>query len=158
MALQITNGNQGAITSPNGSGFYTTVWVNCRNGFTDADHVTGKSHRTEAGAWRWARKQIGLPAAPLPPKATAAEAAMDRDLAEAATLLPPGLTIDRCRHESVTATSLWIFDADGKQIASISRHLSDWKANRMERGMPTSQRFTPTLAAAIAHLTEERRP
>lgn len=81
---------------------------------------------------------------------------MDRDLAEAAGLLArAGLRVDRCRHESVEATALWVFDGV-KQIGSVSRVCPDWywKANRMHRGMPTSQRYFPYLHEAIAHITD----
>ena len=47
---------------------------------------------------------------------------MNSDLADAATYLSvTNLRVDRCRHESVTETSLWFFDKDGRRIAAASR-------------------------------------
>ncbi len=81
---------------------------------------------------------------------------MDRDMAEATALLAgTGLRVDRCRHEAVDKTALWIFD--GKEhVGSVARVARDWywKANRMHRGMPTSERFFPNLAEAIPHITD----
>ena len=159
MRNQIKNGNRGAIVSHNGDAFFTTIYVNCRVTFDGATAIRSKSHPTEAKALRWARKQIDLPepatrANPsTPPVVSETDAAMDRDMAEAAALLPVGLTIDRCRHESVTETALWIFGPEGKQIGSVSFHREGWKANRMANGMPTSQRFEQTLSLAVTHVT-----
>lgn len=51
---------------------------------------------------------------------------MDSDLVMAQSYLScTRLTVDRCRHESVTETSLWIFDGSDKygrrQIGSVTR-------------------------------------
>ena len=159
MRTQIKNGNHGAIVSHNGDAFFTMIFVNCRVTFEGATVIRSKSHPTKAKALTWARKQIDLPEpaaranAPVRAAPTEAEAAMDRDMAEAAALLPTGLTIERCRHESVTETALWIFGPEGKQIGSVSFHREGWKANRMMNGVPTSQRFEKTLPLAVTFVT-----
>ena len=113
MRTQIKNGNHGAIVSHNGDAFFTMIFVNCRVTFEGASIIRSKSHPTEAKALTWARKQIDLPEPETranlsaPAAISETDAAMDRDMA--AALFPAGLTIDRCRHESVTETALWIF-------------------------------------------------
>jgi hypothetical protein len=65
---------------------------------------------------------------------------MNIELADAQAYLSH-LRLDRCRHESVTMTSLWLFDADGKQIGSCSRTTTGgWRASHMHKGMPIAQR------------------
>jgi hypothetical protein len=78
----------------------------------------------------------------------------DADLAAAVRFLhPTPYSADRCRHESVTETSVWVFDGR-RQIGSVTHTQSDtWRASRMDRGMPTTSREFPTLADAMAHVT-----
>ena len=75
------------------------------------------------------------------------------------------LTVDRCRHETVTETALWIFetvrDNPGRTPAKFRRsqvgtvaHLdttSDlkWEATRMMGGSPTARRNFPTMRGAL---------
>lgn len=79
----------------------------------------------------------------------------DADLAAAAQLLhPTKYTADRCRHESVTETTIWVFD-ERKQIGSITHARPDaWRASRMAQGMPTSAREFGALADAVTHITK----
>lgn len=80
------------------------------------------------------------------------QAEQDRDLADAqAYLSATTLTVDRCRHESVDATSLWFFH-DGKQVGAASRTATGWQVSGMAGGMPTSQHSERTLLDAIGHL------
>jgi hypothetical protein len=68
------------------------------------------------------------------------EQEMDCEVADAQAYLPH-LRLDRCRHESVAMTALWLFDAEGKQIGACSRtDNGGWRASHMHQGMPTSQR------------------
>ena len=80
----------------------------------------------------------------------------DADLSSARALLPPGLTADRCRHESITETALWVFDG-AQQVASITRDGAAWRATRMLRGMPTAQTMADDLPAAMAYATAPSR-
>jgi hypothetical protein len=77
----------------------------------------------------------------------------EADLAAAARLLhPTKYTADRCRHESVTETSLWVFDGR-RQVGSITHAQPDaWQASRVVQGMPTSARKFSTLADAVSHI------
>jgi hypothetical protein len=74
---------------------------------------------------------------------------------QARKLLGSGYTVERCRHKTVTDTALWVF-RDGVQVGSITLFdgASEWKANRMHRGMPTSERRYAELADACSHITE----
>jgi hypothetical protein len=78
----------------------------------------------------------------------------DADLSDARALAPHGVTVDRCRHESIEETALWLF-TDGAQIASITRDGAAWRATRMLRGMPTAQTMADTLPAAMAYATTQ---
>lgn len=81
-------------------------------------------------------------------------AEQDAHLAQAQAMLPPGMTADRCRHESITDTSLWIFGTDAKQIGSITHTGSGWwRASQMHRGMPTTCLSYPSLREAMQHIT-----
>jgi hypothetical protein len=78
----------------------------------------------------------------------------DADLAQAQAMLPPAMAADRCRHESISHTSLWIYGKDKKQCGSITRTADgQWRASRIYRGMPTSERHFDTLAQAMEHVT-----
>ncbi len=57
----MVSGNRGIIITEQDGGVTATSWVNCRNGFADADITAQRwSGRTMTGARRWARKQLGL--------------------------------------------------------------------------------------------------
>lgn len=73
----------------------------------------------------------------------------------AAKLLGSGYTVDRCRHATVKDTALWVF-RDGVQVGSITLFdgATEWKANRMHRGMPTTERRFVSLADACAHISD----
>ena len=83
-----------------------------------------------------------------------------------------GVRLDRCRHESVDATTLWLFDdsarGNGSQIGCVKRldggqeyratceH--EWEATRMLLGQPVARRCEKTLQAALRWVaTYERR-
>ena len=71
------------------------------------------------------------------------------------------LTVDRCRHESVTESSLWIFDGD-KQIASCTRLETPyerggmpirWRACTMHgSGTVANGVYVSTLLDALGHI------
>ena len=85
----------------------------------------------------------------------------ERDLQDAQTYLSiTRLTADRCRHESVTETSLWIFDGKTRrglprQVASITRISGNpvgdyrWEVTRMAYGQPVARRCERTLLECI---------
>lgn len=80
------------------------------------------------------------------------QAEQDADLEEARKrLYPTRFTAGRCRHDSVTETTLWIFDGR-QQIGSASRNPTGWTANRITRGMPVGQRREPTIEAALSYI------
>ena len=57
--ITITEGNQAVVISIGEATVWANLYVNTRNGFADAD-ITNISWRgkTEAGARRWAAKQL----------------------------------------------------------------------------------------------------
>lgn len=65
-----------------------------------------------------------------------------------------GITLDRCRHDSVMETSIWVY-RDGKQVGSVTRAGDAWTATRLLRGMPTGQRSMPTLRDAMSYAQEK---
>lgn len=78
------------------------------------------------------------------------------DLAQAQTyLMATDLTVARCIHETVTETTLWVFDKDKNQIGAISRLSPEstskykWEVTRMWRGMPTAKWAEETLLDCI---------
>jgi hypothetical protein len=91
-------------------------------------------------------------------------AQMDEHMALAATQCKPFpyITVDRSRHPSVTETSLWLFDDTHthNQIGSVSlrKLLAEndwvWKANRMHRSSPVSERLFDTLSEAVQHIID----
>ena len=89
---------------------------------------------------------------------TQTQADQDRDLEDAQTYLSvTTLTVDRCRHDSVTETSLWVFDQDKRQIGAIVRlpdNRSDyrWEVSRILKGQPVSRRCERTLLDCIGDL------
>jgi hypothetical protein len=79
---------------------------------------------------------------------------MDNELVEAQHYAPH-FTLDRCRHESVAMTSLWLFDADGKQIGACSRDGNGaWRASYMHKGMPISQREYFHMVDALDYVAD----
>lgn len=80
------------------------------------------------------------------------QAEQDADLEEARKrLYPTRFTADRCRHDSVTETTLWIFDGR-QQIGSASRNSDGWTANRITKGITAGQRREPTMEAALSYI------
>lgn len=67
-----------------------------------------------------------------------------------------GLTIDRCKHPSVTNPVLWLFH-DGQQVGTVNvaRKGSDgeqvYTASKMQRGLPYTSKRPVSLKAAILH-------
>jgi hypothetical protein len=81
-----------------------------------------------------------------------AERRMERDLEDARSYLGcTRLTADRCRHETVTQTTLWVFDGK-RQIGVAAREDGRWRASHMLRGMPTTERRFATLLEALGHV------
>ena len=86
----------------------------------------------------------------------------DFDLIAARHLIPSAMidkiTIDRSRHESITETRLWVFNAQTKQQIGTIGYYSDetperrWKANRIHKGSPTSERFFTNMFEALNHV------
>jgi len=81
------------------------------------------------------------------------------DLAQAQTyLIGTDLTVDRCKHETVTETALWVYDRDKHQIGAITRLSPEstskyrWECTRMWRGMPTARWAEVTLLDCIENL------
>jgi hypothetical protein len=72
--------------------------------------------------------------------------------AEAQSRLP-AFRIDRCKHPNAGGIALWVFAAD-VQVGSMTLFdgASVWKANRMWRGMPISERRFASLADACEHI------
>ena len=80
------------------------------------------------------------------------QAEQDADLEEARKrLYPTRFTADRCRHDSVTETTLWIFDGR-QQIGSASRNSDGWTAHRITKGITAGQRREPTMEAALSYI------
>ena len=83
---------------------------------------------------------------------------MDADLAVARFACERlGLSVDRCRHETVTQTSIWVFsDADKTLQVGAIRRIEEpgfrWHASRMPRGTPTSAARYATQLEAIQHV------
>lgn len=73
------------------------------------------------------------------------------DLEHARAMAAGNLTLDRCRHESVVETSIWVH-RDGQQIGAITRDGDMWRASRMSRGLPVGQRTTTNLGDAMAYV------
>jgi hypothetical protein len=72
----------------------------------------------------------------------------------AALILGGGYTVGRCRHATVTDTALWVF-REGVQVGSItSVGESEWRANRLLRGLPVSEKRYSNLADACAHIAD----
>jgi hypothetical protein len=73
-------------------------------------------------------------------------------------LVGTDLTAERCTHETVTETALWIYDRDKHQIGSITRLSPEstskykWEVTRMWRGMPTARWAEVTLHDCIENL------
>lgn len=88
------------------------------------------------------------------------QAEQDADLWAARAILndKPELRIDRCRHDSVTATSLWIFKGD-VQIGSITRTAPSgerkWNVKQMLRGMPVSDTYRSNIIDAVLRVLED---
>lgn len=81
------------------------------------------------------------------------------DLAHAQTyLIGTNLTVARCEHETVTETTLWVYDRDQHQIGAITRLSPEstskykWELTRMWRGMPTARWAEETLLDCTENL------
>lgn len=89
----------------------------------------------------------------------------ERHLEEVRTYLScTSLRVDRCRHDSVTETSIWVFDQCGRngserQIAVIAQHAPTaadphypWRVSAMLNGSPVSQRNCQTMLDAVGEV------
>jgi len=102
-------------------------------------------------------------------------AVMDRDLEEARALLDgvqlagAPLSVDRCRHASVTLTALWVFRQEPgrarEQIGNINRDAepgertidqAHWTATQMHHSQPTGRKGCRTLSEACAYVLTRR--
>lgn len=92
-------------------------------------------------------------------------AEQDDDMEIATALLSSTrFTVDRCAHDAITHTALWIFDGD-VQIASISRrpHIDRfptrylWEVSLMSDGVPTARQLCDSLASACTWILETRK-
>lgn len=55
----ITQGNYAVVINRQDGGFFSNLYVNARNGIDGADITALRAtHKTEAGARRWAAKQL----------------------------------------------------------------------------------------------------
>lgn len=82
------------------------------------------------------------------------QAEQDAHLAQARLLTPQNITLDRCRHETVDLTTLWVF-REGRQVGVVA-HRPDgaWRGQRMYQGMPVEAGAAyPSLLAALEHAT-----
>ena len=70
--------------------------------------------------------------------------------------IPPGFTLDRCRHDSVTDPTLWAFH-NGAQVGSATLTPQGWTVSRVAHGTPYTRRTEPTLALALAHICQPRK-
>jgi hypothetical protein len=89
---------------------------------------------------------------------------MDQDVEEAQTYLSvTTLRADRCRHESITETTLWFYDATGNQIGAASRLPSSdsewarqrnlkWEVTRMLNGQPVARKCVASLLDVIGDM------
>lgn len=84
-------------------------------------------------------------------------AQMDADLSDMRAYLDcTALMVERCTHPTVEATSLWIFDKEGKQIAAVSRLTGtskfNWEAQKMAHGLPITRIAFERMVEAAAYV------
>lgn len=84
-------------------------------------------------------------------------AEMDSDVADLAAYLGcTSLSVERCRHASVTESALWVFAPNGKQIASVSRNVTlskyCWRVNKLAHGQPITEMCFETLLDAATYV------
>lgn len=82
---------------------------------------------------------------------------MDRDLDDMRShLAGVSLDVERCRHDSITRTALWVFDKNGRQIASVSRLQTSskyaWETSKIRDAMPITCLPFETLSEAAAYV------
>lgn len=82
---------------------------------------------------------------------------MDSDLEDMRSYLScTSLVVERCAHESVDQSVLWVFDKDGKQIASISKKETfsqfKWDASKISGGLPITLLPFRNLLEAAAYV------
>jgi len=74
-------------------------------------------------------------------------------IAEAQPFVPADVRVDMCRHPSVTEPAFWLFrTADGRERQIGGLHLEpggQWRASRMNRGMPYAEKVFSTLCQAL---------
>lgn len=86
---------------------------------------------------------------------------MERDLEDARAYLGcTRLTVDRCRHESVDQSALWIFDGVD-QIGSATRldtpyekagYMIRWRCSTLHRGSTANGVYLPSLLDCMGHI------
>ena len=82
---------------------------------------------------------------------------MDGDLDDMRSYLSvTSCIVERCRHETVEMTSLWIFDKDGRQIASFQRVETSsqykWRGQKIRQGLPITDLPFCNLNEAAAYV------
>lgn len=66
------------------------------------------------------------------------------------------LTVRRCEHDSCERSALWVFDKDGRQIASVSRLETSgkyrWEARKIIKSQPVTRIAFEKLLEASAYV------
>ena len=83
-------------------------------------------------------------------------AEMDADVFDLQAYLGcTSLSVDRCRHASVTESALWAFGPNAKHIASVSRNVTTskykWRVNKMANGGRITEMCFETLLDAATY-------
>jgi len=86
-------------------------------------------------------------------------AEMDADVDALGDLLGASFVpfrVDRCRHETVDSSVLWVLDRMGRQVAVISRVLSSsrfkWEVQKIVSGQPITRIACEELSEAAAYV------
>jgi hypothetical protein len=82
---------------------------------------------------------------------------MNNDLEDMRSYLSvTSCAVERCRHESVEMTSLWVFDKDGRQIASFQRYETSsqykWRGQKIRDCLPITDLPFRNLNEAAAYV------
>jgi hypothetical protein len=79
----------------------------------------------------------------------------DRMIAAASRYVPPGVTVEMCRHPSVIMATFWLF-RDGAQVGAVACEGAEWRASRMRGGQPYAQQRIISLEDAIRFAAGDR--
>ena len=80
---------------------------------------------------------------------------MDYDalIAQAREYVPNAITVDMCKHNSITVPTFWLF-AGKEQIGCAAfepRAAMPWRGTRMRRGMPYAQQHFVAMDHALRY-------